>query len=180
MRGEFFRQRKRIAILATVSAGFVAMLASLQTHAPLVLYNASGSAPLGFYRVEQRLPQRGETAIVQPPPLIEMMIVARGILAPDVPLVKQVAAMGGDEVCRSKVDGTGVVSVNGKTIAETFEKDREGRPLPSWDGCLTLIEGEYFLLQPHPHSFDSRYFGPVMRCDVIGVARPVWTWNPPG
>ena len=148
MRGEFFRQRKRVAILATVSAGFVAMLASLQTHAPLVLYNASGSAPLGFYRVENRLPQRGETAIVQPPPLIEMMIVARGILAPDIPLVKQVAAMGGDEVCRSKVNGTGVVSVNGKTIAETFDKDRDGRPLPSWDGCLTLIEGEYSCCSP--------------------------------
>ena len=40
--------------------------------------------------------------------------------------------------------------------------------------------GEFFLLQPHPLSFDSRYFGPVLRCDIVGVARPLWTWNPPG
>jgi type IV secretory pathway protease TraF len=33
-------------------------------------------------------------------------------------------------------------------------------------------------LQPHPYSFDSRYFGLVLRCDVLGVARPLWTWNP--
>jgi conjugative transfer signal peptidase TraF len=180
MRGDILRLRNRITILATISAGFVVTLASLQAHAPLVLYNGSGSAPLGFYRVEHRLPLRGEIVVVRPAPLIDMMIVARGILAPEIPLVKQVAAVGGDLVCRSKVDGTGVVSVNGKTIAETFEKDREGRPLPSWDGCLTLTEGEYFLLQPHPYSFDSRYFGPVLRCDVIGVAHPIWTWDPPG
>jgi type IV secretory pathway protease TraF len=45
---------------------------------------------------------------------------------------------------------------------------------------MRLIDGEFFLLQPHPLSFDSRYFGPVLRCDVVGVARPLWTWNPPG
>lgn len=43
---------------------------------------------------------------------------------------------------------------------------------------MRLVEGEYFLLQPHPNSFDSRYFGPVLRCDILGVARPIWTWSP--
>jgi hypothetical protein len=68
--------------------------------------------------------------------------------------------------------------INGQVLAEVFDKDREGRPLPSWEGCIRLVDGEFFLLQPHPYSFDSRYFGPVMRCDILGVARPLWTWNP--
>lgn len=105
------------------------------------------------------------------------MIVSRGILPPSVPLVKQVTAIGGDEVCRSN-EPAGTIAINGKVVAEVFERDREGRRLPSWDGCIHLVDGEFFLLQPHPYSFDSRYFGPVSRCDLLGVAHPLWTWNP--
>jgi type IV secretory pathway protease TraF len=104
------------------------------------------------------------------------MIVSRGILPPSVPLVKQVTAIGGDEVCRSN-EPAGTIAINGKVVAEVFERDREGRRLPSWDGCIHLVDGEFFLLQPHPYSFDSRYFGPVSRCDLLGVAHPLWTWN---
>jgi len=77
--------------------------------------------------------------------LIELMIVAREILPPAVPLLKQVAATGGDEVCRSE-QPTGTLSINGKVVAETYSTDQEGRPLPSWQGCMRLIDGEFFLL----------------------------------
>jgi conjugative transfer signal peptidase TraF len=171
--------RSKLMILAGISVGLVATLASIPPQTPLIVYNATGSAPLGFYRVESRLPARGEIAVVQPPPLIELMIVARGILPPAVPLIKQVMAAGGDEVCRSE-QPTGTVSINGKVVAETYATDLEGRALPAWQGCMRLIDGEFFLLQPHPLSFDSRYFGPVLRCDIVGVAHPLWTWNPLG
>jgi type IV secretory pathway protease TraF len=110
-------------------------------------------------------------------PLLELLIVARGILPPSVPLVKPVTAVGGDEVCRSK-EPVNTIAINGKVVAEVFDKDHEGRQLPTWNGCMRLIDGEFFLLQPHPYSFDSKYFGLVLRCDVLGVARPLWTWNP--
>ena len=173
------RLRFQIGVLATISVVIVAMLVAIGVHAPLIVFNASGSAPLGFYYLENRLPLRGEIVVVAPPPLVELMITSRGILPASVPMVKQIAAVSGDEVCRSK-EPTGTIAVNGKVVAEVFEKDREDRPLPSWQGCTILIDGEFFLLQPHPYSFDSRYFGPVLRCDILGVARPVWTWNPPG
>jgi conjugative transfer signal peptidase TraF len=169
--------RLRIAVLAAMSAANIALLVGLYVHAPLIFYNASGSAPLGFYYLENRLPSRGEVAVIRPPPLLEALMAARRILPAAVPLVKQVTAVGGDEVCRSR-EGAGTLAVNGRVVAEVLDKDREGRPLPSWDGCIRLVDGEFFLLQPHPHSFDSRYFGPVLRCDILGVARPIWTWNP--
>ena len=176
MRIDHKRLRRQMPVLAAMSAGIVSTLLGFATHAPLIIYNATGSAPLGFYYVESRLPARGENALIKPPPLIELMIVNRGLLPPSVPLLKQIA-VGGDEVCRSK-EAEHAIAINGKVVAETFDNDRDGRPLPAWEGCMKLIDGEFFLLQPHPLSFDSRYFGPVMRCDILGVARPLWTWNP--
>lgn len=168
-----------LGIFAAISGTFVAALVTFNIRVPLIVYNASGSAPLGFYRVEQRLPRQGEMAVVEPPRAVELMVVERGMLPMNVPLVKKVAAVGGDVVCRGKIGEVGIVTVNGTTVAEAYERDQQGRPLPSWDGCLHLVAGEFFLLQPHPHSFDSRYFGLVLRCDILGVARPIWTWNPP-
>jgi conjugative transfer signal peptidase TraF len=173
------RLRLQIAVLAAISAAYVATLIGLDVRVPLVIYNASGSAPLGFYYLENRQLARGEFAVIKPRPAIELMLAASGILPPSVPLVKQIAAIGGDEVCRSD-EPNGTISINGKVVAETFAKDRDGHPLPAWSGCIRLVDGEFFLLQPHPLSFDSRYFGPVMQCDILGVARPIWTWNPDG
>ncbi|WP_161497187.1 S26 family signal peptidase [Bradyrhizobium nitroreducens] len=168
---------RQASTLSAMCAGIISLLMSSAPAVPVLIYNATGSAPLGFYYLEPRLPARGELAVFKPPPAIELLIVAYQILPTPVPLLKQVEAIGGDEICRAK-EPTGTIAINGKVVAEVLEKDREGRPLPIWEGCLRLVEGEYFLLQPHPNSFDSRYFGPVLRCDILGVARPLWTWNP--
>jgi conjugative transfer signal peptidase TraF len=168
---------RQATILSAMCAGITALLMWSTPAVPFLIYNASGSAPLGFYFVEPRLPARGELAVFKPPPAIELLIIAHEILPAPMPLLKRVEALGGDKICRDK-EPIGAISINGKVIAEVLEKDREGRPLPAWEGCLSLIDGEYFLLQPHPNSFDSRYFGPVLRCDILGVARPIWTWNP--
>ena len=171
------RPHLQIVVLALIAAANVAMLVASQVRVPLVIFNGSASAPLGFYYIDNRLPSRGETAAVAASPAVELMIAAYGILHNGLPLIKQIAAGGGDEVCRFN-EPTGTLAINGKVVAEVLETDREGRRLPHWEGCIRLVEGEFFLLQPHPHSFDSRYFGPVMKCDILGTARPIWTWNP--
>ncbi|MBA1914583.1 S26 family signal peptidase, partial [Escherichia coli] len=83
----------------TMCGGIVTLLVAFADRAPLLIYNASGSAPLGFYYLERRLPLRGELAVLRPPPSIELLIVAHEILPPKVPLLKQVAALAGEEVC---------------------------------------------------------------------------------
>src|SRR5690349_2109491 len=114
--------RLRVAVLAAISAAIIATLAGLYVHSPLIVYNASGSAPLGFYYLEDRLPGRGEVAVVRPPPMLEALMAARGILPVGAPLVKQVEAMAGDEVCRSR-SPTGTLAVNGSVVGEVLEQD---------------------------------------------------------
>ncbi|MBR0906645.1 S26 family signal peptidase [Bradyrhizobium liaoningense] len=168
-----------MTVLSAMSAGIITALISFVPEEPLLIYNASGSAPLGFYYVEAGTPAKGDLAVFRPPAAIGILVLVHDVLPAPVPLLKQVAGAAGDEICRAR-DPIGTISINGKVIAEVLEKDRAGRPLPSWEGCFRLVEGEYFLLQPHPHSFDSRYFGPVLRCDIVGVAHALWTWNPDG
>ena len=124
--------------------------------------------------MENRGPERGETVVVRPSPTIENLLSTHRLLPPGVPLLKRVIALGGDRICRSE----GVIFVNGETLAETLDRDAEGRLLPEWNQFFTLFPGQFFLLQPHPYSFDSRYFGPVSECQIIGVTHPLWTWNP--
>jgi conjugative transfer signal peptidase TraF len=167
------RLRGQMTVLAIVSIALVATIA-VPTNArlPWLIYNASGSAQLGFYGVENRTPSRRDMVVVrnhQKTPR-EPWFPARGV-----PLLKRAIAVGGDQICRF----AGVVYVNGIVAAEALDHDREGRPLPFRRGCARLFEGHFFVVQPHPYSFDSRYFGPVSDCQIIGVARPLWTWNPP-
>jgi conjugative transfer signal peptidase TraF len=85
--------------------------------------------------------------------------------------VKRVVALKGDRVCAVKR----VVSIDGYVAAKQLKADREGRPLPEWNGCRTLGSGEVFLLMESvPDSFDSRYFGPVPISSIIGKLTPLW------
>ncbi len=49
-------------------AGIITLLMSSAPVLPLLIYNATGSAPLRFYYLEQRLPASGEFAVFKPPP----------------------------------------------------------------------------------------------------------------
>ena len=163
-----------ICVVATLVLALAAVILSSRNGRPYLIYNGSGSAPIGFYRIEYRSPERGETVAIRPSATLANLVSAYGLLPAGVPLLKQVAAVGGDQVCRSG----GVVFLNGKAVTEALDHDAAGRPLPAWEGCFTLFAGQFFLLQHHPYSFDSRYFGPVSEAPIIGVARPLWTWNP--
>lgn len=170
------RQRGRarprtILALAMIGLGLLG-LAALARPAPLVVYNASASAPLGFYRV---LPvgvlHRGDLVLVRTPIAVRRLAAERGYLPASVPLVKHIAARSGDTVCANHR----AVTINGRHVADQLAVDHMGRPLPRWTGCQTLRTGEIFLLMADvPDSFDGRYFGPVPARAVIGKLVPLW------
>jgi type IV secretory pathway protease TraF len=89
-----------------------------------------------------------------------------------VPLLKHVAALGGQRVCRVGP----AVSIDGVTVGAALGHDRRGRPLPVWQGCTVLAADQVFLFNAdRPDSLDGRYFGPLSRTTMVGRAQPIWT-----
>ena len=155
----------------------VTMLSVLATSAtlvpsPRVVWNASASAPIGFYwRVAGRL-SSGDLVLARAPLWARTLAAQRRYLPIGVPIIKRVAAVAGDVVCASG----DAISIGGRVVAHRLVSDRMGRPLPQWEGCETLGAGEFFLLTADvPDSFDGRYFGVSERRDIIGRLVPLWT-----
>ena len=140
---------------------------------PLLVWNASPSVPAGLYAVQSLdAPAIGDLVVVTPPPALGDWLAARGYLGADVPLLKHVAALPGQRVCRTGV----TVSVDGVAVATAKVHDRMNRPLPVWQGCHRLAEGQVFFLNAaEPASLDGRYFGPLLRDTIVGRAAPLWT-----
>lgn len=164
-----------------MAAGLAALFAPavLSQHgqaAPRLVFNASDSAPRGFYTVSAGPVARGDYIVTRLPAAATALAAERRYLPANIPLLKHVAAMYGDHICVRD----GIVRVNGRVLALTLTHDSQGRPLAAWAGCRVLAENEWFLLSTdNAASFDSRYFGPVLRAAAYGRAAPVWTWTTP-
>ena len=89
------------------------------------------------------------------------------------PLLKPVVARAGDLVVVTK----GGLSVNGRQLLTTgiVGRDTKGRPLPVVQpGSYRVAPGFLWVLSTHhPHSFDSRHYGPISQDSVIDGMRPV-------
>ena len=163
---------KRVVVLGWAGlALFVLALGPVAARAPGLIWNASGSLPVGLYRLEPtRAAAAGDLVAYRPRPEWSRAFAARGYLPDGVPLLKPIAAAAPSVVCREGLR----VTIDGATVAKTLEKDRAGRPLPRWSGCITLGPQAVFLLAPDvPDALDSRYFGPVDRRDLIGRIVPI-------
>jgi|TARA_R100000501_G_scaffold18540_1_gene40527 conjugative transfer signal peptidase TraF len=160
------------AIAASLFAAGYAVIA-ITDPVPRVIWNASASVPIGFYRITpDNDPPVGALVAVAPPEQLARWMTVRGYLGEDVPLLKHVLAKSGARICRIG----DIVSVEARPVATARSSDRFGRPLPLWQGCRTLRDGELFLLNPaHPDSLDGRYFGPLPDAAVLGRARPILT-----
>ncbi|MBM3552684.1 MAG: S26 family signal peptidase [Alphaproteobacteria bacterium] len=163
--------------MRTLALAFVAICAIASTFAsgrePLLVWNASASAPIGFYAVHPAGALAVTDLIVaRPPELLAEWLAARGYLPKGALLLKRVAALPGQKVCRTDF----TISVDGSVVAEANTRDRAGRDLPRWSGCFVVRPGDVFLLNwNHPASLDGRYFGALPVDTVVGRALPIWT-----
>lgn len=158
---------------AVLTVGGLALMATLLwPPRPRLVWNASASSPVGLYAIAAPgAPRPGDMVIAWPPAGARRLGAQRHYLPANVPLVKRVAAAGGDRVC-ARGDA---VAVNGRVVALRRRRDRLGRPLPRWSGCGNLAGGDLFLLTPDvAAAFDGRYFGITRRRHVIGRARLLW------
>jgi conjugative transfer signal peptidase TraF len=164
-------RRAWLAAAAPLAAAVGAGLA-LAPRPPIVLWNATASAPLGLYRLSSvRAPRVGDWVALRPPRPLAAWLAAYGYLPLHVPLLKRVAAVGGQRVCRLGDQ----LTVDGRAAARTRARDRRGRSLPAWGGCRELGADEIFLLNAPPDSLDGRYFGPSRTGDLLARATPLWT-----
>jgi conjugative transfer signal peptidase TraF len=166
----------RVGLLASGAAGLALLLFPV-IHRPQLrlVWNASASVPLGLYRIEpDGRASVGDIVAVRPSPWLTRFMAARRYVEAGALLVKPVTAVRGASVCRIGR----IVTIDGRPVARALPRDRFGRPLPNWSGCLRLGPDQLFLIAPvSATSFDSRYFGPVHRDQIVGRAVPLWTWS---
>jgi conjugative transfer signal peptidase TraF len=171
------RIRSRVPFLV---AGVLAMVAIVARATGLRL-NTTASMPRGLYREVRGLPIRGALVAVCLPESIARLGLERFYLGPGScaggaePVLKQVAAIGGDLV---EVTPSGVL-IDGTLLdhSRPREGDRAGRALePFAPAQHRLSWNEIWLHSPfEERSWDSRYYGPIPVESVLAVVEPVWT-----
>jgi type IV secretory pathway protease TraF len=159
------KNHKTMLAMATFGIAFLAVK-PLVNPLPLVIWNASESVPIGWYYIAKRQPRIGEIAIIKPAEWVHIYAASRGYLPKDVWLLKPICAVHPSIICRFGKH----VFVDGKHAATAKNADNMHRVLPVWKGCKELTPTQYFVLGHHRDSFDSRYFGPINRDQVLGTA----------
>lgn len=160
-------------VMATYFAAMGVAVAAIVPVPVKLLWNASASTPLGLYDLTSSDGLKtGDLVAVRPPQSLADFMVRRGYIGRGVPLLKPVAVLPGQQVCR--VGRT--VTVDGVRLGEAQDRDRRGRVLPVWQGCHRIAPDEIFLMNPSVRdSLDGRYFGLLPRAAVIGRATPLYT-----
>lgn len=174
------RRRTPIIIL---TAGTAILTAILIAGWPTGLrINMTPSYPRGLWRIEtlDRPVAVGDLVFICPPvtaafaQAFERGYIRRGLCPGGLsPLIKTVAAVAGQEV-----DVAGHVSIGGRLIPDSDLRhaDAAGRPLTPYAGGV-IPAGELYLHSNFAGSYDSRYFGPVPATGLLGLARPVFTFD---
>jgi conjugative transfer signal peptidase TraF len=155
--------------LALVLGGSAAWFGLVFDPPAKVIWNRTASAPEGLYWLRDEPFTKGRWVVLSARSGPAQWAEAQGYVGKDWPLLKHVSGVPGDEICREGVD----VFINDHPVAIALISDQKGRDLPAWDGCVTLRNGEVFLLSEHSSSLDGRYFGAVREADILGVAVPV-------
>jgi conjugative transfer signal peptidase TraF len=89
-------------------------------------------------------------------------------------LLKKILGLEGDRVELQRA-----VTINNHPIknSKLFRKDRNGNLLPI-QHSQTIKKGYFWAMSDYnERSFDSRYFGQVPLKNIIGIAKPILTWN---
>lgn len=145
--------------------------------------NQTPSEPLGLWRIEPigRAPVVGDLVFICPPPNQQFEdawqrgYVRRGLCADGfAPLIKTIAALPGQSIAIGDT-----VSIDGAVLGASWvsKRDGQGRPIVPYSGGI-VPPGQLFLHSSFASSYDSRYFGPIPDSGLLGLARPILTFDP--
>jgi type IV secretory pathway protease TraF len=97
---------------------------------------------------------------------MEIYASSRGYLPQDGWLLKPIYAAHPSIICRFGSH----VFIDGIQVAKAKSTGKMHSVLLVWKDCIVLSSTQYFMLGRHHYSFDSRYFGPVEKSQVVGTA----------
>jgi conjugative transfer signal peptidase TraF len=162
-----------VILLTTLAAAALVACTIAAERKPRYIWNASASVPIGLYRLQ---PIDGlfatELVAVEPPEPLAAFLQSRFYLPRGIPLLKRVLGLPGQTVCRKEL----TITIDKSAVGEARAQDRSGRPLPNWEGCHVVADGEVFLMNwQSADSLDGRYFGVLQASAIIGRAEPLWT-----
>jgi type IV secretory pathway protease TraF len=154
-----------VMALATMGVGYPAL-----TPMPIkLIWNASASAPIGFYTIDFDGPfEVTDLVAVDAPEPLATFLAERGYLPKGVPLLKRVLGVSGQTVCRSNLAITSMASRWAMRC-----RDRAGRDLPSGRAAAASERRSLphelagprqpgrSLLRPDVHRPDHRPRGPL-------------------
>ena len=157
----------RIAPLVIAGIGLSAIGVSVISTLPeRLIWNRTGSVPEGLYWLSDEPYTKGGWVVVSARSAEAEWAEQHGFVGRDWPLLKRVAGVPGDEICRDGV----TILINGMPSGEAFIESEAGVLLPFWNGCSRVSEDEIFLMNAHPQSLDGRYFGITSARDIEGSA----------
>lgn len=132
-------------------------------------YQISPSMPKGWYEIHY-MPQpiqRHSLIVFKAPEPYEDFLLSHHLIPDNGELLKEVIAVPGDTACIKHHQ----LWVNSKAIAKQNPDIINDKTIPKENFCGTLSSEEYLVLGPfHPRSYDSRYFGPIPKANIIAIA----------
>jgi conjugative transfer signal peptidase TraF len=174
--------RRRVLLFLACAGGIIAGLAAIAYFGGFRL-NLTPSEPLGLWRIValQRPVKAGDLMFICPPVTASFEearrrgYVRRGLCPGGfAPLIKTVAALPGQHI---EIGAN--VTVDGTPLASSIVRanDGEGRSITPFKTGIVPLRN-LFLHSSFASSYDSRYFGPVPDAGLLGLARPVLTFEP--
>lgn len=174
--------RRRALAIVMGGANLMMVIAALGQVGGLRI-NLTPSEPIGLWRIVPigRPAARGDLVFVCPPPgPVSDFGLERGYFRQGscpggaAPLIKTVAALAD-----ARIEIGDLIVVDGVAVPHSrpSARDGAGRSLNPWSGVV-VPHGSIFLHSSFVGSYDSRYFGPVPEAGLLGLARPVLTFDP--
>jgi conjugative transfer signal peptidase TraF len=177
------KRRPRLSwpVVVGLAALVLVNVALLGAYALGLRINTTASMPQGVYRLRPLASgpvALGTVVAICPSAKVLAVAAPRHYFEPGPcpgnvePLLKHVAAVGGDRV---DVSDRAII-VNGRPLPNSgrLARDCAGRSLPhAADGRYRIASDDVWLYAPVARSWDSRYFGPQPAADIVGTATPL-------
>ncbi|RAX56453.1 hypothetical protein CCZ01_09455 [Helicobacter monodelphidis] len=175
----FYRYNKKILYLGS-AIGLVCFFTFAYN---VIIINFTDSMPKGIYKLQKENSYNKGDIIVFCPDEREPFRIARerlyfgdyGRCKESIPLIKRIIATQGDTITL-KQEGV-ILNQHLLPHTQTKEKDSQGRELKQASfNNFKLGQNDFFVLNDHSNSFDSRYFGVIHKEMIVAKAKLIIGW----